>query len=132
MVKAGHIVPLDTCIKENPEFRNIRPEAMNSATYDGHIWAVPMDAGVFTLFYNKAALRKLGWDETRIDALPTDIKAGRFSFDDLRATAKEAIRQGIVEPGFGYWPSLDRSMSFLTLYSAVGGRFSGIAAADTR
>jgi inositol-phosphate transport system substrate-binding protein len=120
--EAGSIVMLDSCIRSHVEFQNINPRLWSIFEWDSHTWAVPMDMGFTSLFFNKTLLRQMGWSQARVDALADDIRAGRFTLDDLRATAKEAVRQGVVEPGFGFWPYHEKGLALLMFYHANGGR----------
>lgn len=127
--EAGAIVPLDECIRSYAELRNIRPELWRLTTLDGHIWAVPMEMSFRPLFFNKTLLRQIGWSQTRVDALADDIRTGKFTLNDLRATAMETIRQGVVEPGFGFWPDPEKGLALLAFYRADGGQ---VYDADTK
>jgi maltose-binding protein MalE len=87
--EAGFIVMLDSCIRSHVEFQNINPKLWSIFKWDGHTWAVPMDMGFTSLFFNKTLLRQMGWSQARVDALADDIQAGRFTLDDLRARLKK-------------------------------------------
>jgi len=121
-MRAGYLIPLDSCIASHPEFTNIRPDVWRPAIFSGHVWGVPTEADVTALYFNKVALRKLGWSEARIEALPQHIQDGEWTFDDLRATAGEAIAKHIIAPGFGIWPIRAKDAQLYTLYLMGGGR----------
>jgi len=107
----GALVPLDACVTSHPEFANIRPDAWYGLrSFDhAHVWAVPLAADTGILFFSKPLLRRLGWSEAQIDALPQRVLAGNFSQGDMRALAREAERRGIVRPGFGVWQGEDNN-----------------------
>jgi len=121
-LRAGYLVPLENCVRTHSEFRNIRADAWATVRMDGHTWGVPMDARADALYFNKVALRRLGWSDARIAALPNMIRDGAWTFDDLRATAREAIQRGIVTPGFGFWPFKGKDGQLYTFYLVQGAR----------
>lgn len=120
----GYLAPLDECIKAHPEFANIRSDLFSMSRNRGHVWGIPINMNFYGLYFNKALLRRLGWPETRIEALPDHIRSGAFTLDDLLATAREAIRQGLVEPGYGLWLDTNPHTALAMLYRAHGGRLS--------
>jgi len=119
----GRIVPLDDCLSRYPEFENVRPDLWPAVTWQGQRWGVPHELGLHLLYFNKSKLRQLGWSEADIGELPRRIQAGEFTREDLMATAAAAVQQGIVEPGFGFWPDPGRT-AFLNVYAAAGGRLT--------
>jgi len=119
----GRIIPLDDCLPQHNEFDDVRPELWTAVTWQNQRWGVPHELGLHLLYFNKTVLRQLGWSEADIRSLPQRIQNGTFSREEMTAVAKEAIRQGVVEPGFGFWPDLGKT-GFLNSYAAAGGRFS--------
>ena len=123
-IEAGYLAPLDDCRAQHAEFDDVRTPVWRLATYRDRVWAVPIEQGIHLLFFNKDKLAALGWSETEIEALPGRINRGSFTLEDLIATAKAAIDQGIVEPGFGYWSYPGKSHRIFTPYRAYGGQTS--------
>lgn len=121
LVDAGYAWPLDDCKREHPILADIRDEAWEMVVHRGQAWAVPASLNVRHLFYNKELLQELGWSPERIDALPADIRDGRFTFEDLMTTATEAIDAGVVAPGYGYWHYMGNRIHIY--YLMLGGRF---------
>lgn len=101
--ESGYIEPLDDCIRTHPEFQTIHPDLWRHVTYKGQVWGIPIGVGFFALYYSKTNLRKLGWSEPRIQALPDEIRNGQITLFDLADYARQAVDQGIVSPGFGLW-----------------------------
>lgn len=89
----------------------------------GGVWGIPVEIDVRPLFFSKQRLRDLGWSSEAIATLPERIARGAFTFDQLLDTAEEAVRTGVVAPGYGYWPSTVHQSHVLELYRSFGGRF---------
>ena len=104
----GMLAPLDACVSAHAEFANVRQDAWLAAPVRGQVWGVPVAADTDTLFFSKTLLRRMGWSEARIGDLPQQILEGAFTRDDMRRTAEDAVRRGIVRPGFGVWEDQDR------------------------
>ncbi len=119
---AGYIVPFDTCRESFPEYDDVIEALWNSGMWQGQVWAVPQDTEARPMFFNKVLLKELGWSDEEIAALPDKIRDGEFTLDDLIATAKEAVDQGVVEPGHGYWHRPRKGGDFLQYYFQHGGR----------
>ena len=63
--KAGQLVDLTDKIGNWPELKTASPGHMMVATYDGHIYGVPLYADVSALFYNKDLFQKAGLDPNK-------------------------------------------------------------------
>lgn len=118
---AGFIIPLDDMIPNYPEFADIVPTLWESQKYDGKIYAIPQDAEARPVFYSKLLLRDLGWSEEEIESLPERVASGEFTFQDMIDTAQQAIDEGVVEPGNGFWHRPSNGPDFLYYYYGEGG-----------
>ncbi len=118
---AGYIIPLDDMIAEYEAFDDIVPALWTSQRYQGVTYGIPQDAEARPIFYSKLLLRDLGWSEEEIESLPERVAAGEYTFDDLLATALEAIDEGVVEPGNGYWHRPSNGFDWLIYYYGMGG-----------
>jgi inositol-phosphate transport system substrate-binding protein len=119
---AGYLAPLDECRARYPEFDDVMPGLWPMLTWHDQVWGIPLEINVRLLFFSKPKLKALGWSEAQIAALPGQIEAGEFTLDDLVATAQVATQQGVVQPGFGYWPGPYKGTDFMHVYTAYGGR----------
>jgi len=126
--QGGYIEPLDTCFSEHDLFRRFHPYFLNSVRRDGHVWGLPVDTSFEVLFFNKILLRKMGWAEADIAALPDQIASGRFLMSDLLATAKRAVQRGVVGPGFGFWPTSYPDWNVMTFYLSQGAQWESAKA----
>jgi inositol-phosphate transport system substrate-binding protein len=119
---AGYIIEFADCRESHPEYNDVIDSLWDSVTWQGKVWGVPQDTEARPMFYHKGKLAELGWSEEEINSLPERIMQGEFTLDDLIATAKQAVEQGVVEPGYGYWHRPTKGGDFLQYYNAYGGR----------
>ena len=119
--EAGRIIALDKLIKEFPGFHNVIDSLWNSTSYKGKIWGIPQDAEARPLYWNKSLLKKLGWSNEEVAALPGKIEKGEFTLYDMLKTAKRAVDKGIVEAGHGFWTRPKNGPDFTAFYYAFGG-----------
>jgi len=122
---AGYIIPLADSVSEiksmAPEFDDVIVSLWNSTIWHGKIWAVPQDTEARPMFFSKSKLRELGWSEEKIEALPDEIAKGNFSLEDLISTAQDAIKAGVVKPGYGYWHRPRKGGDYIQYYVSNGG-----------
>ncbi|HLV35867.1 MAG TPA: extracellular solute-binding protein [Spirillospora sp.] len=119
---AGYIIPLDDMIPNHPEFADVVPTLWESQTFNGQIWGIPQDAEARPVFYSKLLLADLGWTEEEIESLPERVASGEFTFEDMIATAQQAIEEGVIEPGNGFWHRPSNGPDFLYYYYGQGGQ----------
>jgi len=120
---AGWIVPLDDLIRTYWDwgYNDIIDSLWSAVKYKGKIWAIPQDTEARPIFYRKDLLAKLGWNKDQIEDLPNKILKGDFTFDDMLETAAEAVRKGVVEPGYGIWHRPNAGPDWPIPYLAYGG-----------
>lgn len=119
--EAGRIIALDELLKEFPIFNLVLDTLWDSSMYKGKIWGIPQDVEARPLYWNKTLLKKLGWSDEEIVALPGKIEKGEFTLYDMLETAKQAVDKGVVEPGNGFWTRPKNGPDFTALYYAFGG-----------
>ena len=121
--QAGYIIPLTEQVRRDWQtvYHDVFPTLWDAARWNGQIWGVPQDTEARPMFFNKVKLSQLGWSNQQIESLPDRIARGDFTLDDLIATAKEAIRKGVVKPGYGYWHRPVKGGDFLQYYVSYGG-----------
>jgi inositol-phosphate transport system substrate-binding protein len=120
--EAGFIIPLDSYIPRYPQFADIVPSLWESVRFKGKIWGIPQDTEARPLYFNKTLLKKLGWTDAQINDLPGRIARGDFTWDDVMATAREAVAKGVVERGKGYYHRPVQGPDFVQWYRSFGGR----------
>jgi len=121
LVDGGYVIPLDKYIeKYKLLLQDVYPTLWNAVKYKGHIWALPQDTEARPLYFRKDVLRKLGWSEEKINALPKLIEEGKITLKDLIKVAQEAMKKGLVKWGFYHRPNWGGT-PFLILYYQYGG-----------
>jgi inositol-phosphate transport system substrate-binding protein len=123
--QAGYIVPIADSIEDAkdmyPEFDDVIDSLWDATTWRGQVWAVPQDTEARPMYFSKPKLRELGWSEDEIASLPQRIEEGEFTLDDMIETAKQAVEEGVVEEGYGYWHRPSKGGDFVQYYVAYGG-----------
>jgi len=118
----GFIIALDSYIPRYTQFNDVVPSLWNAMRYKGKTWAIPQDTEARPLYFNKALLKQLGWTDQQIAALPGRLANGDFTWDDVMATARDAVQKKVVEAGKGYYHRPVSGPDFLQWYRSFGGR----------
>lgn len=119
---AGIIMPLsDEMIAEHEEFADMVPSLWETVSWNGQIYGIPQDAEARPIFYSKLLLRDLGWSEEEIESLPERVESGEFTFADMMDVAEQAVEEGVVEEGHGFWHRTGNGPDFLYYYYGMGG-----------
>lgn len=123
--QAGYIAPIADSIADAkamyPEFDDVIDSLWDSTMWRGQVWAVPQDTEARPMYFSIPKLRELGWSDSEIESLPQRIQEGDFTLADLVETAKQAVDQGVVEEGYGYWHRPSKGGDFVQYYVAFGG-----------
>jgi len=118
----GYILALDDLIKKySSTYDDIIPSLWNSCSYKGKRWAIPQDCEARPLFWSKPALKKIGWSDADIAALPEKIKKGEFTLQDVLETAKMEQDKGAVEKGSAFWTRWGAGNDWYSFYYSFGG-----------
>ena len=120
-VPAGYLADIATLIDRHPQLDDVIETLWGAVEFKGQRWGVPQDAEARPIFYSKILLAELGWSEDQIEGLDERINSGEFSFQDMLATAREAIDAGVVAEDFGWWHRPVNGPDFLYYYYAGGG-----------
>lgn len=129
--EAGHLYPLEAC-RQRVEFRQIPERFWTSFSVDKRAWGVPVESELRLLFFNKELLRNLGWTEAQIEALPTQIRDGAYTMQDLVATARAAVEANVVESGLAFILSRSQRATITPLYMQSGGKILASGPDDLR
>ncbi|MGH2820105.1 MAG: sugar ABC transporter substrate-binding protein [Actinomycetota bacterium] len=120
--EAGYIVPIDDYMEQYPQFDGVIDSVWQTAEYNGKTWGLPSETEARPMFFHKRKLAELGWSQAEIDGLPDKIKDGEFKLDDMINTARQAVDEGVVKEGFGYYHRPEIGWDFLQYYIGYGGR----------
>ncbi len=118
---AGFIIPLDELMTAHAEFEDLIPGLLPSHMFDGQMFGIPQDSEARPVYFSKLLLADLGWTEEEIESFPDRVRDGEFTFDDLIATAQQAVDEGVVAEGNGFWHRPSNGPDFLTYYYGMGG-----------
>ena len=118
---AGYIIPLDDAIGEYAEFEDVVDTLWESQSWSGQVWAIPQDAEARPIFFSRLLLSDLGWSDEEIESLPQRVADGEFTFNDMLATAEQAVAEGVVEAGKGYYHRPSNGFDWLPYYYGMGG-----------
>lgn len=113
----GYLHPIDKC--------NLSIDDWTNPIFLQREWAYPFELDMLMLFYSKRILRKLGWDQSRIEMLPVDIASGNITLWDLLTIARQAVDAGVVKKGFAYTVHENRFYSTMHVYKTLGGHYPG-------
>lgn len=121
--EAGWILDLDDLVKQYWDwgYNDFIEGLWASVRYKGRVWAIPQDTEARPVYYRKDLLQKLGWSDGEIEELPNRILKGDFTFQDMLETAAEAVRRGVVQPGYGIWHRPSAGPDWPIPYLAFGG-----------
>lgn len=123
MAEGGYILALDDYVKNSEwgEYLNtIYPNLWDASKWKSEIFGIPQDTEARPLFFRKDILRKLGWSDEAISALPERIKSGEFTLDNMTGLAKEAVSKGVAKAGIYHRPN--NGAFFISLIYNFGGR----------
>ena len=95
--------------------------AFDSFIIGGRAYAMPFDLPVRAIYHNREPLRKIGWTEDEINALPKKVESGEFTFEDFMALCEEVTSAGVVEYGMMHRPGYGND--FLDVLETLGGSY---------
>ena len=116
------ILPLDDLFTTWP--RELRedffPAVWDTVTWQGKVYAIPIESVVNAIFFRKDILRNLGYSDQEIGAmLPTNAR--NVTLDLLVELARKAKQKGMVEYGFLHRPNA--GPYFAVMLDVFGARF---------
>jgi inositol-phosphate transport system substrate-binding protein len=123
MAQGGYILQLDDYVN-NSEWskyvQDIYPNLWDASKWMARIYGIPQDTEARPLYFRKDILKKLGWSDEQISALPEKIKNGEFTLEDMTRLAREAVKKGAAKIGIYHRPN--NGADFITLVYDFGGR----------
>ncbi|RME81058.1 MAG: extracellular solute-binding protein [Caldilineae bacterium] len=121
---AGYILDITDMIGDYPEFSDVIDSLWDSTKLNGRIWGVPQDAEARPMYFSKTLLKELGWSDEEIASLPDRVANAEWTWDDMYDTAQQAVEQGIVAEGDGWWHRPSNGPDFLYYYYGAGGEIT--------
>lgn len=95
--------------------------AFNACMVDGKAYAIPMDMPFRVIYYNKEDLKKIGWSDEEVEALPEKIKNKEVLFSDFIDICQEVVEKGGAKYGLVHRPSAGHD--FYDIIRALGGSY---------
>ena len=88
---------------------------------DGKAYGMPFDLPVRVIYYNKAALREIGWTDEQIEALPAQMASGEFTWEQFLDLCKQVQDAGAATWGMAHRPG--SGADFLDVLRTLGGEY---------
>ena len=121
--QAGFIAPVEDYVDMDAwPINNIYGNLLEISSYNGVTYGLPQDAESRPFFFWKDTMRKLGYSDDQIEALPTRVESGDYKLGDMLADAKKAVDQGLVDKGYGFYPRPSNGPDYAQFYQSFGGQ----------
>jgi len=118
----GFVLKLDDYIAKYPQhFGTIFPSLWESAKCPDGTYAIPQDAEARMFFYDKKLLRKAGYDDAFIEAMPKRTLSGDLTMDELIDIAKQVMGKTKVQFGILHRPS--KGPDYIMVFQSYGNGF---------
>ncbi|MBS4784936.1 MAG: extracellular solute-binding protein [Clostridiales bacterium] len=88
---------------------------------DGKAYGMPFDLPVRVIYYNKAALKEIGWTDEQVAALPQQMASGEFTWEQFLDLCAEVQSKGAAEWGLAHRPGA--GSDFLDVLMTLGGEY---------
>ncbi len=125
--QAGYIVPVENYLDLDAwPINNLYPNLLEIAAYDGVQWGLPQDAESRPFFFWKDTMRKIGYSDKDIDALPERVANGDYTLANVLEDAKKAVEAGAVEKGYGFYPRVSNGPDYAQFYQSFGGELQDL------
>lgn len=120
--EAGYIVPVEEYLDIDAwPLNDIYPNIMEIAAFDDVQWGLPQDAESRPFFFWKDTLKKIGYSDEDIAAIPARVEAGEYTLQNVLEDAKKAVDMGVVEEGYGFYPRVSNGPDYAQFYQSFGG-----------
>lgn len=119
--KAGYALILDDLIKQYPDtYNDFFPSQWTSVKHRGRIYGIPQDTEARMVYFRIDQLKRFGWGDAQIQALPGRVEKGEFTLGDMAELAQQVKERGLVEWGFFHRPT--RGPDYYQIILAFGGK----------
>jgi inositol-phosphate transport system substrate-binding protein len=115
-VKAGCVLDITDAMTDA-----LVKDVTKPCTVDGKVYAMPFDLPLRVVYYNTNDLKKIGWTDDQISALPKDIASGKVTLEDFTALCGEVVKKGGATYGLVHRPNAGND--FYDLLNALGGDY---------
>ena len=106
---------------------DIFPNLIEISSYEGAVYGLPQDAESRPFFVWIPHMKAIGYSEADIAALPERVAGGEYTLYDVLDDAKKMQDQGVVEPGYGFYPRVSNGPDYWQFYQSFGGEMQDAA-----
>ncbi|MEI3854875.1 MULTISPECIES: extracellular solute-binding protein [unclassified Ensifer] len=120
--QAGLIVPVEDFIDlDSWPISDIYPNLMKIASFNGTVYGIPQDAESRPFFFWKPHMKAIGYSDADIEALPVKVEKGEYTLKNVLEDAKKMQDNGLVQPGYGFYPRTSNGPDYWQFYTSFGG-----------
>ena len=106
---------------------DIFPNLSESSSYEGAVYGLPQDAESRPFFFWIPHLKAIGYSDADVAALPARVAGGEYTLYDVIEDAKKMQDQGVVAPGYGFYPRVSNGPDYWQFYQSFGGEMQDAA-----
>ena len=106
---------------------DIFPNLIEIASYEGAIYGLPQDAESRPFFAWIPHLKAIGYSDADIAGLPERVASGDYTLYDVIEDARKMQDQGVVQPGYGFYPRVSNGPDYWQFYQSFGGEMQDAA-----
>ncbi len=108
-VEAGRVQPLNDLIEKSPDLKKVlNMSYLDTGTFDGKIYAIPVSLTDEVIFYNKAIFQKCGLSVPK-------------TWDDLLTVVKTLKANGFIPDSLGNKSAWRGSMPYMAIFDRLNG-----------
>jgi len=120
--QSGLIVPIEDYVNLDAwPINDIYENLLEISSYNGVLYGLPQDAEARPFFFWKEYMRKIGYSDEDIDALPDKVQSGEYTLANVLEDAKKMVDQGVVQQGYGFYPRPNNGPDYWQFYKSFGG-----------
>ena len=120
--QSGLIVPIENFIDlDSWPVNDIYDNLLRIASYGGAVYGLPQDAESRPFFFWRPHMKAIGYSDADLDALPAKIAAGTYTLANVLDDAKKMQDEGVVKPGYGFYPRPNNGPDYWQFYRSFGG-----------
>lgn len=106
---------------------DIFPNLIEISSYEGAVYGLPQDAESRPFFAWIPHMKAIGYSDADIAALPERVAGGEYTLYDVLEDAKKMQDQGVVAPGYGFYPRVSNGPDYWQFYQSFGGEMQDAA-----
>lgn len=106
---------------------DIFPNLIEISSYEGAVYGLPQDAESRPFFFWIPHLKAIGYSDADVAALPARVAGGEYTLYDVIEDAKKMQDQGVVAPGYGFYPRVSNGPDYWQFYQSFGGEMQDAA-----